>query len=131
VSVTEGADTSVKSTAPHISCPKSPLMQSTLKQLQAARRFNNGCLDSLNAKIALNDDAEEGALLFRKWRHSYERLVRLERILEKRQARKEMCIKRFHEMSTKEWMAGNGPKHVSISIRTSLVEAVGQGVWGD
>ena len=91
---------------------KSALMRTASCQLEAARRFRNGHLATLNADITFNGDAEQRALLFRRWRHSYERLVRLEKALNMNEEGRGMRIKRFHEMSTREWISVNGPKHV-------------------
>lgn len=110
-SMAKPPSTKLKSNALDASPTESPLMLATLNQLEAARQFKHKYLDSLKTSIETDPDIEQRDQSLRKWRHCYEELVRLENNLEERHD-KGMRIKRFHEMSTKEWISVNGPKHV-------------------
>lgn len=119
-SIAKSPSTKPKSNVLSMPSTRSPLMQATLDQLEAARQFRHEHLDSLKDGIAIDTDAEQRTLLLREWRHCYEKLVRLENSLDKKHD-KGMRIRRFHEMSTKEWIGINGPKHVHIPFSSPFI----------
>ena len=110
-SVAKSPSTKPKSNVLNTSSTESPLMQATFNQLEAAQQFRHEYLESLKKDIAIDTGTRQMTQLLREWRHCYEKLVRLENNLDKKHA-KGMRIRRFHEMSTKEWVGVNGPKHV-------------------